>query len=462
MTRHRNVAAGVLALVIGVSSFAGGQDSPDSQIAARIESYLKPFIETGNFSGAVLVARSGKVVFRQAYGMSNYELSVPNSAETRFHIASVSKPFTAAAILQLQEQGKLSVSDPVARFVGMTNGDRITIEHLLTHTSGIPNINDLSDYDTFARSPHQVEDLVGKFANLALDFQPGTNYRYSNSNYNLLALILEKVSGESYGNYVQKHILDPAGMHDTGHDGDALRLVPRAASGYEPAGVDSYEKATYLDWSNKTGNGSLYSTVDDLLRLDRALNSDIVLKKATRDRYFVEGKGNRFGWFQRKRGTHRVMSSNGRSPGFTAQLDRFPDDDVTVIVLSNSYSTVSQDPIATGLGAIALGEEPEKAPQLRPASVSQTLLNSYAGDFQYGSDYFVPDGKVTVTAQSGSLLMALGSFRTPLVALSENEFLDRNFLAHVVFTRDVGGGVTGLKYVYAGKEFAAKRLSGNR
>lgn len=439
---------------------SSGQATPDPQLVVRIESYLRPFVETNNFSGAVLVARGGKVVFRRAYGMANYELAVPNAPETKFHIASVSKPFTAAAILQLQEQGKLNISDTVARFVDFPSGDRITIEHLLTHTSGIPNVNDLPDYDNFARSPHKLEELVAKFAGLPLEFQPGTNYRYSNSNYNVLALILEKASGENYGEYVRRHIMEPAGMRDTGHDGDALRLIPQAAAGYQPSGIDSYEKAPYLDWANKTGNGSLYSTLDDLLRFDRALNSETLLKKTTRERYFVEGKGNRFGWFQRKRGAHRVMSSNGRSPGFTAQLDRFPEEDVTVIVLSNSYATESQDPIAPALGAIAFGEEPEKPPQLRPVTVSQSVLTSYSGEYQYGPDYFVPNGKVTITAQAGWLQMQLGSFRTPLVPLSESEFLDRNFLAHVIFSRDEKGNVSGLTYVYAGKEFAGQRVSG--
>jgi CubicO group peptidase (beta-lactamase class C family) len=172
--------------------------------------------------------------------MTNYELRVPNSPATRFHIASVSKPFTAMAILQLEEQGRLSISDLVSNFVpDSPNGDRIKLEHLLTHTSGIPNVNDLPDYDTFARSPHTIEQLVAKFSGLPLDFQPGSNYHYSNSNYNLLALILEKVSGESYGDYVRKHILDPARMQNTGHHGEALRLIPLSASGYEPSGIDS-------------------------------------------------------------------------------------------------------------------------------------------------------------------------------------------------------------------------------
>jgi CubicO group peptidase (beta-lactamase class C family) len=449
----------IVACALLFSCLASGQKVTDSRGARQLETYLKPFVETGNFTGAVLVVRKGKVLFRHAYGMANYELRVPNSPATRFHIASVSKPFTAMAVLQLEEQGRLSVGDSVARFVpDFPNGDRIKLEHLLTHTSGIPNVNDLPDYDTFARSPHTIEQLVSKFSSLPLDFQPGSNYRYSNSNYNLLALILEKVSGESYGDYVRKHILDPAGMQNTGHDGEALRLIPLVASGYEPAGINSYEKAQYLDWSNKTGNGSLYSTVDDLYRFERALNTDTLLKAATRQKYFVEGRGNRYGWFNRKRGARRVMSSNGRSPGFTAQLDRFPDDDVTVIVLSNSYATVSQDPIAAGLAAIVFGEPPDKPPVLRAVAIPPSTLSSYAGQYQYGPDYFVPNAKFTLTVDGGALLLELGSFRTPLVPVSATEFLERNFLGKIVFSIGAGGKVDGMTYRYAGKDFVAHRV----
>src|SRR5262249_21272040 len=228
----------------------------------------------------------------------------------------------------------------------------------------------------------------------------------------------------------REHIFDPAGMKNTGHDGDALRLIPMAASGYEPAGLNSYEKAPYLDWTNKTGNGSLYSTVDDLYLFDRALNSDKLLKKGTRDKYFVEGRGNRFGWFNRKRSNHRVISSNGRSPGFTSAIDRYPDDDLTVIILSNSYAAVSQDPIAAALGAIALGEEFEKPPTLQASSVPKATLESYFGTYQFGPDFFTPNGVGTVKLENDSLLLEQGSFRSPLVPLSAREFVERNFLGH--------------------------------
>jgi CubicO group peptidase (beta-lactamase class C family) len=428
-----------------------------TRVEDALDAYLKPYVETGNFSGSILVAQKGRVRFRRSYGMANYELQVPNSPETRFHIASVSKAFTAAAILQLQEQGRLSVSDPLSRFVpSFPNGDRITLDELLTHTSGIPDINGLSDYDTFARSPHTIAQLVDKFANLPLEFQPGTDSRYSNSNYNLLALILERVSGETYGGYIRSHILDPLKMTRSGHDGDASQLIPRAASGYKPASLDGFGKAPYLDWSNKTGNGSLYSTVDDLYLFDRALNTDALLKSSTRQKYFVEGKGNRYGWYFGKRLGHRVMSGKGRSPGFTAELDRFPDDDVTIILLSNSYSTVAQDPLAEAVAAIVFGQQPPPS-NLHAITLSHAKLSSYEGEYQYGPEYFAPNAKFTLTAEPGYLLLELGDLRTPLVPLSNNEFLERTFFGHVVLAMDAEGKVTGLTTRYGTQSFVAHR-----
>ena len=434
------------------------QDPPDTQVANRLEAYLEPFAETGNLSGAVLVARKGRVLFRRSYGMANYELQVPNSPETRFHVASLSKAFTGAAILQLQEQQRLSVADPVSRFVpDFPNGGRITLDHLLTHASGIPEINDVPDYDTFARSPHTIPEVVAKFAALPLEFEPGSRVSYSNSNYNLLALVLERVTGESYGGYLRKHVLDPLGMQQSGHDGDASRLIPLAASGYTPAGVAEYEKAPYVDWSSKTGGGSLYSTLDDLYRFDRALNTEAVLKASTRDKYFVEAEDNSYGWYIYKRVGHRMIAGKGRGDGCAAELDRFPDDDVTIILLSNSSSGVPLDPIAGALAAIVFGQQPTP-PAIRAAAIPQSTLASYAGVYQYGADSFDANAKFTLTAGPGYLLLELGDMRTPLVPLSGDDFLERKYFGHVTMSRDAAGTVNGLTTRYGEKEFAARRL----
>ena len=459
----KRLAASILLQVACVSlqpGLAVCQSLTGQDTASRLSEYLRPFSETGNLSGTVLVARGGRVLFRQSYGMASYELHVPNSNDTRYHIASVSKPFTALAILQLQEQKRLNLSDHISHYIpDFPNGDRITIDNLLTHSSGIPDINDFPDYDTFARNPHTVEQLVAKFAGSPLEFQPGTDQRYSNSNYNLLALVLEKVSGESYEDYICKHILKPAGMQSSGSDGDASRVVSSLASGYVPAGVAGYDRAAYIDWSNKTGNGSLYSTADDLYRFDRALNTDILLKSAARQKYFVDGPGNRYGWYMFDRVGHRLMAAKGHSPGFTAELDRYPDDDVTIILLSNSYGTASQDPIAAGVAAIVFGKPVPPSAPLYPVAVPESVLASYTGQYQFGPDYFAPNEKFTLTAKSGFLLMQTEEDRAPLVPVSEGGFLERIYFGRVAVSKDPAGNLTGLSFRYGNKTFTARRLN---
>lgn len=450
---------GAIAVCTLITGSAHPQSKPDVGIANRIRAYLATFAATGNLTGTVLVARNGQILFEQSYGMANYDWQIPNSAKTRFHIASVSKPFTAAAILQLQEQGRLQVSDPISRYLpDFPQGDRITLDNLLTHTSGIPDINGLEDYDTFARSPHTLDQLIAKFAGLPLEFQPGSQARYSNSNYNLLAMVIEKVSGQSYADYLATHIFAPSGLRDTGHDGNATRIIPFSASGYEPFELTGYKKAQYVDWSNKTGNGSLYSTVGDLLRFDRALNSGKVLSDSTRKKYYVAGEENRYGWYFRDLAGHRAMSGKGRSPGFAAELDDFPDDGVTIIILSNSYSTVTQDPMPAALAAIVFGNDPPKPPALSLAPLPQSELASYAGDYQYGPDYFAPNAKFSLRPHSGFLVLQLGEIQSPLVSAGHDEFIERRFFGSIKITRDTQGKVTGLVTRYGTRNFPAKRL----
>jgi len=441
------------------SSRQQAQRNPsDLELVARIKAYLAPFAETGNLSGVVFIARHGRVLMRESYGMANYELSVANSPLTRFHIASVSKAFTAAAILQLQEQGRLNVSDRVSRFVpDFPRGNDITLDHLLTHTSGIPDINGLPDYDAFVRSPHKLPEIVAKFANLPLKFEPGEKYSYSNSNYNLLALILETITRQSYSEILRRSLFQPARMTNSGHDGDVSKPILLAAAGYVPAGLKGYDKAAYVDWSNKTGNGSLFSTVDDLFRFDRALQAEILLKSSTCRTYFAEGVGNRYGWYIGRRLGHRVMSAKGRSPGFVAELDRYPDDDLTVILLSNSYSSVTQDPIAAAIAAVAFGER-APVPNVHAAILPQLTLSSYEGHYQFGADFFAPDERFQLIAQPRYLLMQFADGGRPLIPLSPTEFLEREFFGHVAAEKDGQGNVIGLTVRYGTQDFHARRL----
>ena len=451
----------LLAISASAQTAAGTAAGRNLDIEAKVDAYIQPYLEGNNFSGAVFIARKGKVLVSKGYGMANYEFGAPNTPRTKFHIASVSKPFTAAAIMILQERRLLSTNDPLTMFIpDYPNGDKITLHHLLSHTSGIPNVNDFPDYDRDSKFPHTTGDLVEMFKHQPLEFQPGERYRYSNSNYNLLAHVIEKVSGQGYGEFLKANILTPLGMRDTGHDGRAAGLLENRASGYVPAGVSGLENAPYLDWSIKTGNGSLYSTVEDLYKFDRALYADKILKKATWGKMFVEGRGNSYGWFVRKRFHRRVAAANGRSPGFTASFERFVDDDVCVIVLSNSYSAVAQSPIADDLAAIALGERYVVPKAIKPVKVNPKILEAYVGRYEFGVDFFRPGAVVTIGREEDHLLMDWGGgFHAILVPVSEREFLDRSFWARVIFAKDQKGEVTQLTWD-ADKAYTAKKLTG--
>jgi CubicO group peptidase (beta-lactamase class C family) len=248
-------------------------------------------------------------------------------------------------------------------------------------------------------------------------------------------------------------------MQSSGADSDATRVIPSLASGYRPFGVADYERARYLDWSNNTGTGSIYSTAEDLYRFDRALNSDTLLPSATRQKYFVAGEGNRYGWYWFERLGHRLMAAKGHGPGFTAELDRYPDDDVTIILLCNSYGTASQSPIAAGVAAIVFGQEPPSYVPVRPLATSPAVLASYAGEYQFGPDYFEPDAKITLTAKPGFILLEDDDYYTSLVPVSPTELLERIYFGHVVLSKDTDGNVTGFTVRYGEDTFAARRLA---
>ncbi|MGH9768635.1 MAG: serine hydrolase domain-containing protein, partial [Blastocatellia bacterium] len=249
-----------------------------TDLEAKVDAYVRPYVEIKGFSGAILIASKGQVLLRKGYGMANYELDAPNTPLTKFHLASVSKSFTAAAIMILEERGLLGVSDPLSKYIpDYPEGDKITIHHLLTHTSGIPNVNNFPDYNDKSKFPQTLASVIEMFKSKPFTMKPGERYSYSNSNYNVLAFIIEKVSGKSYGDFLKENIFDPLGMKDTGHDGKAGALIKGRASGYAPVGPSDLENASWIDWTIKTGNGSLYSTVEDLYKWDRALYTEKIL-----------------------------------------------------------------------------------------------------------------------------------------------------------------------------------------
>jgi CubicO group peptidase (beta-lactamase class C family) len=446
-----------LAILLTPILFASEQPAgTDRGLVAKVDAYVRPYLAGNNFSGSILIAKAGRVLLDKGYSKASYELAVDNTPRTRFHIASLSKTFTAAAILILQERGQLSVDDPLAKFIpDYPNGEKITVHHLLTHTSGIPNVNDLPEYGEKSKSRLSLTEIISLFKEKPLEFAPGARYRYSNSNYNLLAFIIEKVSGKSYGDFLRENIFQPLGMDETGNDDGSDHLIPNRASGYVPVGIRDVENAPYLNWSIKTGNGSLYSTVDDLYKWDRALYTEKILKKSTLDKMFTNYGGFGYGWYVRKHFDKRVTAITGRSPGFTSSLERFIDDDVCIILAANTYSGITQS-MADDLAAIVFGEKYEVPGE--PAKISAAALESFEGRYQFGQDFtFNPGTVVTIEKAGNDLRMQTAGGTTYLIPQSETRFLDRLFGGVVTFKRDASGAVTQLTWTF-GKDFAAQKL----
>jgi CubicO group peptidase (beta-lactamase class C family) len=440
------------------TSTSGSRDTQEFQ--KKVDAYIKPFVEIKGFSGAILIARRGEVLIRKGYGMANYELDAPNTPQTKFHIASISKDFTAAAILLLEERGVISVNDTLDKYIpDYPKGNSITIQHLLVHTSGIPNVNNLPDYDSKSRFPISLNAVIDMFKYTPLEGPPGQRYSYSNSNYNLLALIIEKASGMSYGDFLKANIFDPLGMNDTAHDGKPGVIVSNRASGYAPVGFGELENAPALDWSIKTGNGSLYSTVDDLYQWDRALYGDKLLQRATLERIFTEQvPGIGYGWSISQRGNRKLVSTSGRSPGFQGEIQRYIGDEVCLIVLSNNYSGAASF-IINGLAGMLFGvpyvsisDEPSK-------KLDPTTIAAFAGHYQGESNFVIPGASLTVQAQNGYLSLTWST--TPelswLVPMNESRFYDRNFGATVTFVKDENGKVSHLVYGMLGRDYRAIR-----
>jgi CubicO group peptidase (beta-lactamase class C family) len=428
----------------------------DTGIESEVDAYLKPYLDLSGFNGSILVAKKGRIVVSKGYGMANYELSVPNTPKTKFHLASVSKTFTAAAIMILQERGKLNVSDPLSKYIpDYPNGDRITLHHLLTNTSGIANINNFPEYATQQKFSHTPIDLIAMFKNKPLDFEPGSRgYTESNSNYNLLAYIIEKLSGQTYGEFLKQNIFDPLDLRDTGHDGNPNMLLSNRAAGYTPTGVTELENVPYMDWSIKTGNGSIYSTVEDLYRWDRALYTEKILKKSSLQQMFTE----QYGWFSGKRLNRNVVRMNGRSPGFNSDFQRYPDDDVCIIVLGNNY-TPTATAIGLDLAKMVFGEKYETPKLVKPPKVDEKILDSYAGHYRFGADFFVPNGAYEIRREGDHLLMRSPGGNGILVPQSDTQFFDRPFWSMIVFVKDIRGHVTHLLWRYAGTDYRAEKLS---
>lgn len=312
-------------------------------IRQAMEQSILRAVDRHAFSGTVLAAKEGEVIVREGYGMANVELEVPNTPQTVFRIGSVTKPLTALAMIQLADRGAIRLEDPVSRYLpSFSQGERITLKHLLSHSSGLPNYTSAENAAAALVHPATVDELIARFANEPLEFTPGEQFSYSNSGYVLLGKLIEEVSGQAYAEYMRQHIFTPAGMDDTGMD-DNRSIVKRRAAGYEPDEDGSFRNASYINMSNSYAAGGMYSTVDDLYALERALSSgQLVSASALRQMHTPSSGDYGLGWFILPP-DRQLIYHHGGINGFTASFMRLPQQQAAVIVLSNVAWSVTSE-----------------------------------------------------------------------------------------------------------------------
>lgn len=383
--------------------------APTSDIHNKLELYMNKLDRRGYINGSVLVAYQGHVLLNKGYGMANIEHDIPNTPQTKFSIGSITKGFTAVAIMQLQERQLLNVQDYIAEYLGdYPNGDKITIHQLLTHTSGVPNhTTSLEFWDTSMRhySP-TTEAVIQLFIDMELDFQPGERFGYSNAGYILLTAIIEKVSGLSYGAYLRKHILDPLGMTNTAYY-DGRTLLNNRASGYSV--WKNMISPEHEDMSNALGACGIYSTVEDLYLWNRAVYTDQILSFDSLENIFTtyhEYYGG-YGWHiveQEINGVSRKRVGHiGDINGFNANFIRYPDDDLVVILLSNvSITPVEQ--ISEDLARVTLGEAIPVLEDIRVIDLSDEDYNKCTGLYREREN---ESNEIVITHEDGKLYMEM-------------------------------------------------------
>jgi CubicO group peptidase (beta-lactamase class C family) len=417
-------------LLLAPALAAFGQP-PGGSLEAKADAYLAPYVEAKDFSGAVLLAKDGKILLRKGYGLASQELGAPNGPETRFQIASVSKTFTAAAVALLEKQGLLRLDDPLSKYIpDFPRGGEIRIAHLLGHSSGIPDVYSLPEYEEMRTRRVSAADLIALLKTKPLDFAPGTASAYSNSGYALLAYIVDKVSGRSYQDFLRERIFAPLHL---GHTGPWERqpILPGRAAGYEPwlapAGLIN---APYYDESILLGGGDLYSTVDDLYTWCRAIRED---------RLFHLDPERPYGWGLRKRFGRASVEQDGNDPGFVAHLAVYPKDGVCVVVLGN-IRTGAIDKIKVDLAGLLFGEEAKPPAPRKLVPVDPKTLDGYVGRYEVS-----PKMILTVERRGGDLyLKGTGGFFLPLEPLSETRFFYRQLYVPLVFERGPDGKVSRL------------------
>ena len=385
--------------------------SQNTQIEKKLDELLTKQFKPTEPGCAILVARQGQIIYQKAFGSADLELNVPLTPEMVFKLASVTKQFTAVAILQLVEQGKIYLQDSLQKFIPdfPSKGYTITIENLLTHTSGIRDYMQIN-YQTqnMERWDFEPKQLIDSFKNYPLQFEPGTKFSYSNSGYYLLGYIIEKVSQKSYQSYVRDNILTPLALTHTYFDSDGI-IIPRRVNGYRKDKTD-FRNADFWSPTIAYSAGELLSTTEDLYKWFKGLLAYKILKKETLEKAltpFTLKNGSvttyGYGWYIQNLSNVRSIEHSGKMNGFTCNEIYYPQQDVFIAALFNCENAL-KDEISKDISEIVLGQSLQTG-----IKISDDILNSYIGTYSLATD---PNRTLVILKENNHLIAKVSKQKT--------------------------------------------------
>ncbi len=388
------------------------------QLLDRMECIIQLSVADGQFMGSALVYKNGNVLLDKGYGYANVEWQIPNSCDTKFRLGSITKQFTAAAILLLEERSNLKLDDLLSKYMSVpTAWNEITIFHLLTHTSGIPNYTAFPDFNDFAATTKSVtpKQMIDLFINIPLHFKPGTKYDYCNSGYVILGYLIEQIFGKSYQDFVDENIFKKHGMNDSGYDSNT-QIIPHRASGYENT-PDGMKNAEYLNCCIPYSAGSLYSTTHDLLQWQQKLFGGEVLSAQSLQKMITPFKDNYgLGVFIKEIDSHLLIGHGGGINGFQTNMVYSPSEDLLVIVLSNLIAIgFPPQNIALKLAKLSRGEDVLIPSERKEITVPLQLIEKYVGVYELSSSK-----KIALTVEDGHLI-ALVTYQPKVQLLPESD-----------------------------------------
>lgn len=437
MSAAHAIALSILVLLLPCNRVTADErhDVPPDARLARVEAFAT---EAGaDVPGmSVLAAYHDHVVFRRAYGFADLEHQVRLAPEHPFRIGSLTKQFTAVAILQLVNQGKLSLDDEVNRYLPNfpAGGNRVKLSDLLAHTSGIPSYTDIPDWQDLARQDRSPAQLLSLVRDKPLEFRPGQDWRYSNTNYVILGAVIEKVTGESYAAYLKAHLFDPAGMTCTGYD-DAGAIVAHRVRGYSRAGK-TVRNADFLSISNAFAAGGSLSTPDDLWKWEQSLsNGKLIprarLAQARSENKLADGRGTGygFGWAVGTLDGHATAEHGGRIPGFQSYSIRISDAGVFVAVLFNTDDEAAKpDRLALRIARTLVDDQTPSRPTL------PTDIDPYLGTYRSATG-----AEMRLIVEREVLTLVDEGRHWPLTRVGEREFMSRRDVRRFTFEVDGKG-----------------------